>query len=376
MGPSETATTLQPVRAVYDGPGITTLVPALLGAADASWLPAPVAGATSVVVLVLDGLGWEALERHPELLPTIRALEGTAVTSVVPSTTAAALTSITTGLAPSEHGLLGFRMRAEGGILNVLSWHTEGKKHAPDPGLVQRHAPVRGRPVPVVTRSEVRATGFSEAHLRGGEFPGWRAVSTIVEHCRALALDGAPFVYAYYPGVDEVAHSYGLQSRYYRAELAFADRLVADVLDALPESSALVVTADHGQVDLVPEAWIELGDVSELVEECAGDARFRYLYALRGAAAELLAGAQAAHGSDAWVMSREQLEDEAWLGPKPSNAIRRRIGDVVLASTRDVGFVDPALPRETRLRSGHGSLTEAEMMVPLVAGRGRGRSTP
>ncbi len=182
-------------------------------------------------------------------------------------------------------------------------------------------------------------------------------------------------MYAYYPGVDEVAHSYGLHSRYYLAELAFADRLVADVLDALPESVALVVTADHGQVDLVPDSWIELGDVSELVEECAGDARFRYLYARRGAAAELLAAAQAAHGADAWVMSREQLEDEGWLGPKPSNAIRRRIGDVVLAASRDVAFVDPALPRESRLRSGHGSMTEAEMMVPLVAGRGRGRST-
>src|SRR5262245_1766277 len=373
MGPSQTGTTLHPVRAAYEGPSITTLVPALLGAADASWLPASVSGASSVVVLVLDGLGWEALEQHPELLPTIRSLEGTAVTSVVPSTTAAALTSITTGLAPSEHGLLGFRMRAEGGILNVLSWQTEGKKHAPDPGLVQRHAPFRGRTVPVVTRSEFRSSGFSEAHLRGGEFHGWRAVSTIVEHCRALTTGGAPFVYAYYPGVDEVAHSYGLHSRYYLAELAFTDRLVSDVIDVLPESAALVVTADHGQVDLVPEAWIELGDVAELVDECAGDARFRYLYSRRGAAAELLDGAKAAHGADAWVMSREQLEDEGWLGPKPSNAIRRRIGDVVLAASRDVAFVDPALPRESRLRSGHGSMTEAEMMVPLVAARGRGR---
>lgn len=366
-------TAAEPVRAVYDGPGITSLLPALMGATDASWLPAPVRDANTTIVLVLDGLGWDAIERHPQLMPTLRSLDGGAVTSVVPSTTAAALTSITTGLAPSEHGLVGFRMRAEGNVLNVLAWQHEGtSKRAPDPGLMQRHAPFRGRPVPVVTRAEFRTTGFSEAHLRGAEFYGWRAVSTIVEHCRALAARGEPLVYAYYPGVDEVAHTYGIENSYYTSELAFADRLVGDLLDALPSHAAVLVTADHGQVDLPEDAWIELGpDVAPLVEACAGDARFRYLYARRGAADDLLVAAREAHGPDAWVMSREQLEDEGWLGPPPTSAIRRRLGDVVLAASRDIAFVDPALPREARLRSGHGSVTRAEMLVPVIAGRGR-----
>jgi hypothetical protein len=373
MASHETATAVQPVRAVYDGPGIASLMPALLGARDPSWLPAPLADASTVVVLVLDGLGWEALEQHPSLLPTIASLEGGPVTSVVPSTTAAALTSITTGLAPSEHGLVGFRMRIEGGVMNVLSWSGEGKSvHAPDPGLVQRHAPFRGRPIPVVTRSEFRATGFTEAHLRGASFHGWRAVSTIVERCRELTASGEPIVYAYYPGIDEVAHGFGITGGYYTGELAFADRLVSDVLDALPASAAVVVTADHGQVNLTDDSWIALDDgVAALVEECAGDARFRYLYARRGAASDLLAVAREVHGADAWVMSREQLEDEEWLGPRPSGAIRRRLGDVVLASSGPTAFVDPALPREARLRSGHGSMTRAEMLVPMVAGRGR-----
>ncbi len=371
--PPETATAVEPVRAVYDGPGIASLIPALLGSADDAWLPPPLADATTVVVLVLDGLGWQALERHPGELSTIRSLEGTAVTSVLPSTTAAALTSISTGLAPSEHGLVGFRMRIDGAVMNVLGWSAEGKsKHAPDPSLVQRHAPFRGRSVPVVTRAEFRASGFTEAHLRGAEFYGWRAVSTIVQQCRELAVRGEPLVYAYYPGVDEVAHGYGLESAFYTAELAFADRLVDDLLEALPSDTAVVVTADHGQVDLRPESWLTLGDdVAGLVEACAGDGRFRYLYARRGAADDLLAAARERHGDDAWVLSREQLEDEEWLGPRPGPTVHRRLGDVVLAASRDVAFVDPDLEREARLRSGHGSATAAEMLVPMVAGRGR-----
>ena len=47
-----------------------------------------------------------------------------------------------------------------------------------------------------------------------------------------------------------------------------------------------------------------------------------------------------------------------------------RIGDVVLAAREPVAFVDPALPNERKLRSGHGSLTPDEMYVPLLAARG------
>jgi hypothetical protein len=359
----------EPVVPSYRAPGLAALVPALLGAGDPSWLPPPVADAGSVVVLVVDGLGWDALEHHRGALPTLAALEGGRVTSVAPSTTAAALTSITTGLAPSEHGLVGFRMRVEGDVLNALSWQVNGRR-APDPTLVQRHAPFRGRDIPVVTKSEFHRTGFTEAHLRGGRFHGWRAVSSLVEHCRHLVAGGEPLVYAYYPGLDEVAHARGLHDGFYEAELLFVDRLVEMLQAALPAHVALVVTADHGQVHLDSDAWVALGDLAELVEQCAGDGRFRYLYARRGAADELLAAAREAHGRHAWVRSRDELVAAGWLGPPPAGPVRRRLGDVVLAASESVAFVDPSFPRETALRSGHGSLTPEEMWVPLVAGRG------
>ena len=123
---------LEPVLPIYDGPGLVSLVPALLGARDAPWLPAPVAGARSIVLLVIDGLGWDQISARGARLPALAGLEGTAITSVAPSTTAAALTSITTGVAPSQHGLIGYRIRVDGTVLNALSWRTEGRI-APDP---------------------------------------------------------------------------------------------------------------------------------------------------------------------------------------------------------------------------------------------------
>src|SRR5262249_4104623 len=120
-----------------------------------------------------------------------------------------------------------------------------------------------------------------------------------------------------------------------------------------------------------PDGWIGLGRLDPMVATYAGDARFRYLHARPGAAADLAAAASEFHGDDAWVFTRDQLIDEGWLGPAPTGSARRRGGDVVLAAGGRGAFADPTFPAETGLISAHGSLTAAEMLVPLVAGRGR-----
>lgn len=370
--PSAETDPAEPCRPRYDGADVCGVVPALLGARDAAWLPASAGEARAVVLLVVDGLGWDALVARRGRLPALEACDGGPVTSVAPSTTAAALTSITTGLAPSQHGLIGYRVRVDGHVLNALSWQSDARP-APDPGVVQRHAPFRGRPVAVVTKHEFRGSGFTEAHLRGGDFHGWRTVSSLVGECCRLVARGAPLVYAYYPGVDEVAHRYGLEDGFYDAEVRFADRLVGELVSSLPADVAVLVTADHGQVHLEADSWVELGaSLDPLVETCSGDGRFRYLHARRGAADDLAAAAREEHGSRAWVRTRDELLEAGWLGPPPPPAVLRRIGDVVLAARGDAAFVDPALPHETRLRSAHGSLTAAEMQVPLLGTRGTG----
>ena len=63
-------------------------------------------------------------------MPTLAAFEGGPITTVAPSTTATALTSITTGLTPGEHGLVGYRIDVGGEVLNVLRWATSGGRRA------------------------------------------------------------------------------------------------------------------------------------------------------------------------------------------------------------------------------------------------------
>jgi predicted AlkP superfamily pyrophosphatase or phosphodiesterase len=361
------------VRPDLDGASIAGLVPALLGVTDSSWLPQPAREAEAVVLLVLDGLGWNALREHAEEMPELSAMTGGSITTVVPSTTATALTSIATGLAPAQHGILGYRMLVGRDVLNVLRWSMPGGARTPDPFDVQRHTAFLGRGVPVVTKSEFRKTGFTEAHLRGGKFVGWHTTAALVEHCVDEIEAGAPLVYAYYPGVDSIAHEFGLHARVWRRELAAADAIVGELLDALPARAALLVTADHGQVHLERESWIAVPELEKMSTAMAGDGRFRYLYARKGAHRELLEAAREQVGSCAWVWSRAEVLDEELLGRDATGSVPGRIGDVVLAARDAVAFVDPALPNEATLRSGHGSLTPDEMLVPLVAAPGRAR---
>lgn len=355
------------VRPDYGGACVTNVVRALQGGAD--WIPEPARGARSVVLLVLDGLGSLEIERRHEHLPTLAAMKGRAITTVVPSTTPTALASFSTGLPPAEHGVVGYRIFVGKGVLNVIRWAMQGTT-PPDPNDFQPRVAFGGQALPVVTRAQFRDTKFTQILYRGAEFNGYFTTSGLVERCRALVESKERFVYAYYDGPDLVAHMHGLRDAFFAREVEYCDRLVSDLLDVLPGDVALVVSADHGHVHF--DDRIDLGPLNELCVAQSGESRFRYLHAKKGAAADVMQAATELCSRYSWCFTRDRLVDEGWLGPKPpSPDVRRRIGDVILAAREPIGFVDPDNPGESNLLSGHGSLTPDEMLVPLLASRGR-----
>ncbi|HZT65769.1 MAG TPA: alkaline phosphatase family protein [Acidimicrobiales bacterium] len=361
---------LSPQLPDYGGACISGLAPGLsrpVGSRPA-WLPSAAAGADRIVLFVLDGLGWLQLQDRAELCPALAALDGGPATSVAPTTTAAALTSITTGAVPADHGLLGYRMAVGGEVLNILRWTTSSgdARDSLPPEEVQPLAAFGGRRVPVVTRAEFAGSGFSRAHLAGTAMVGWRSAADIPDLINDLLGRGHPLVYAYYDGIDHSAHEEGLGPRYEK-ELRTADELVERIVAVLPSDTALVVTADHGQVD-VGSANVELPRSAErLVEFRSGEGRFRWLHARPGRREELLRAATDAHGHQAWVVSREEVDAARWFGERLPEALGRRVGDVALVARDPVGFVDPTFPAEARMVCRHGSLTPEELLVPLLA---------
>jgi Type I phosphodiesterase / nucleotide pyrophosphatase len=362
-----------PLLPDYAGPCVSNVVPTLIDGPDEwpAWFPAGVAEADQVLLVVLDGLGWEQLIERPALAPTLSSMEGGPILTVAPSTTSTAMTSITTGLTPGVHGVVGYRIGIEGRVLNVLRWSLDGRDaraSMPAEKFLGISAFGGQRP-PAITRADFRTSGFTAAHLDSVRFHGYRVTSTLVTEARRLLRAGEPFVYAYYEGIDKVAHEYGL-AEHFDAELAYVDRLIGDLVDTLPAGAAMVVISDHGQIHTGDNIVEVHRDVLDQVSYQSGEGRFRWLHARPGRIEPLAAAAAEHHGHQAWVVTRDQIIDQGWLGPEVTDRARARLGDVALVAQGTLAFFDPDDSGPFELVSRHGSLTPPEMRVPLLAAYG------
>ena len=370
--PVADASPADPLLPDYDGACVTNVMPTLLEPPESmpSWFPAGVVDADQVLFLVLDGLGWQQLQERRAIAPMLCSMQGSAISTVAPSTTSTAMTSITTGLTPGEHGVIGYRVGIDGQVLNVLRWSVAGRdsRAAIPPDKLQTTAAFLGHRPAVITRADFRTSGFTGAHLDGVRFTGYRVTSSLIVEADRLLRSGESFVYAYYEGIDKVAHEYGLEE-HYDAELRDVDRLVSELAGVLPPGAVLVVTSDHGQLH-VGDNIVKLDrEVLDQVSFQSGEGRFRWLHGRPGRAQALLDAATAHHGDDAWVLSRDQMIAEGWFGPVVTDAARSRLGDVALVAKGTVSFFDPDDGGPFELISRHGSLTPAEMLVPLLAHR-------
>jgi hypothetical protein len=365
-----------PLLPDYQGANLAGVVPALLASPESrpEWLPEPARRAGQLVLLVADGLGWLQWEARRHLTPHLAGLRGGPITSVVPSTTATALTSLTVGVPPAEHGVVGYRIVVDGPtgreVMNVLRWKTVSgdARGFVRPQAVQPLPPFRGRPVPVVSKSEFAGTGFTEAHQRDVPIAGWALASSLAVEVGMLLQAGEPLVYAYYEGLDKIAHIRGF-GPHYDAELVALDRIVGDLLAVLPAGAALAVTADHGQVEVGPRAAALDDRVLKEAAMVSGEARFRWLHTEPGADIGRLADvARSVYGDQAWVVTVDEMERDRWFGGALRPEVRARLGEVAVIPFEPVAFLDPADGGEVRLVCRHGSLTADEMLVPLLTG--------
>ncbi|MFR9729560.1 alkaline phosphatase family protein [Saccharopolyspora sp. MS10] len=342
----------------------------------------------AVAVLLLDGLGWSLLHEHADDAPFLASLAtGAPLRAGFPTTTATSLTSLGTGLDSGAHGIVGYSFADPAvGVLHPLAWavrEAPGRNRnvldefppelaQPEPTALERAAEAGVR-VRTVVPAEFRGTGLTRAALRGGEFRGVRTLGELgAEVLDALTGEGPALCYGYHGHLDQLGHVHGPGSPSWRIQLAQIDRLVETLANRLPAGAALLVTADHGMVGVDPAEALDVDttpELSEGVRMLAGEARARHVYVDRGAREDVLAAWSAAVGERGLVRTGEQAAADGWFGPVVTDRARRRIGDV-LAVMRDSAIIrGTAEPAESALRGQHGSLTEAEQLVPLLVAR-------
>jgi hypothetical protein len=364
-------------------PGVLSAL-GLPGVADPLGLAAgPLAGVRRVAVLLVDGLGQYQLPMAAPYAPALtdvatgRLGAARVITSGFPSTTPVSLVSVGTGVPPGAHGVVGFNVRVPGTdrVLSHIQWWDDPPPAVwqPVPTLFDRAA-AAGVPATVVSRQEFAGSGLTVASYgRSAGYRGAADVDALATGMLTALVEAGGLVYGYHPDLDKTGHVSGLTSPAWAAAARDVDRLVARLVDGLPADAALVVTADHGQLDVPDDLRFDVDTDSRLragIEVLAGEPRVRYLHTVAGARDDVLAAWRAVLGDAAWVGTREEAVAAGWFGPVPGEHLAR-IGDVVVicadryvvvASRTEPAFV-------AKMVAFHGAYTPAEMEIPLLVVR-------
>ena len=337
--------------------------------------PLQLPAAERVCLLLVDGLGWELLSAHPAAAPFLSELAMTAapLTAGFPATTATSLGTLGTGRPPGQHGLLGYQVAIPGSgkLLNALRWDASVDPVSWQPGTtIFERAAAAGVAAFRAAPGAFRKSGLSAAAMRGAEFLAADTLGALVSRSAAALAGASPaLALVYYGDLDATGHVLGCTSDAWQYQLAHVDRLAEQLAAAVPHGTALYITADHGMTDVPQADRIDVDAMSDLRDGVAllgGEPRARHLYCRPGAAGDVLRTWAEVLGDRAWVASKEQAIADGWFGPV-DDAFSARIGDVLVAPSGTAAVVaTKAEPRESALAGMHGSLTQADQLVPLL----------
>ncbi len=374
----------------YDGGGLVNLMSSITTALGGTSPYAPLAalppdtlsGVRHLVLLVVDGLGHEFLHARTGALR--QHLQGR-LTSVFPSTTASAIPTFLTGLAPQQHGLTGWNMyfREIGAIAAPLPFRLRADHHGlrevgVSPKALFGLTPLYDR-VPVtchvVSPQTIVHSEFNTALSGRAQRHGYHMLEEMVAQIVCLLASDEPhsYIHAYWPQIDTLAHEYGIDSEAVAEAFETLDQAFAKLVEiAQRHDSVIVVTADHGFIDSPPEDTIDLDDHPQLRETLllplCGEPRAAYAYVHAGRENAFEDYLQSQLGDRIHVFRSDEVIRQGWLGPGKAHAsLRDRLGDYVLIP-RGRGILRDWLKGEKRYShvGVHGGLSTSEMLVPLV----------
>jgi hypothetical protein len=336
----------------------------------------PIPPSSHVLVLLVDGLGDIQLQDFGSGLFLNRSMSSFPIRTQFPSTTPVALGSLGTGESPGQHGFVGasFFLPEEESLLSPLRWGS-----TPHPMSMTPSAPLfewaaaQGIDVASIAREEYRNSGLTQSVLRGGVYVG----AANLEEMERMALDrinqASPpaLTYLYWPDLDRAGHVHGPGSPQWLSELDLIDSFISRLADAISKNArfgiSLIITSDHGMVNCPVERRIHIEshtDLSTDVRFVAGDPRARHIYTRPGAARDTATRWQEVLGEDFTVVCRDDLIREG-LFPNFDSDFNERLGDFMAIARSDAMLSSNVDSRTSSLLGQHGSLSEAEMVIPL-----------
>lgn len=335
-------------------------------------------GCDTIVLLVIDGLGDRWFQQQGSVLAANRLGR---LTSVFPSTTAAAIGCFITGQPPSRHGLTGWHVHlGDMGVCAVLPLQ---HRAAPTTAAERDRLLEQVRQPPLadalthevihLSPADIARSPFNRAH--GGKarilpYQNRNDLFSTLSHLLRRPTSQRRFIYAYYPQLDHLAHHHGINSEACRKEWQALEAALA----ALPKSAAqrLLVTADHGFADLSEDGtlWLDAFPAvrRELAAPLSGEWRATWCHVRPGRHHAFEVAMRRDMGHAIRLYRSRDVIKAGWLGPAPYHPqLRQRTGDYLLLATGQWALRD-RLPGEHPYRhlGVHGGLSEEELYVPLL----------
>lgn len=328
----------------------------------------------SVIVLMVDGLGSFNLEQaggHARFL-NAQSLEKAAC--FFPATTSTSLSSLLTGSKPWETGFVGYLVldRDTKTSMNLLTgWSSFEQGEAFQTlSTVAELAEQNEVEFHVVSLPSYELSGLTGATTRGARFYGISDLAERFAKAKTLVANGAPkLVYLYVPELDQIAHAFGSKSLRWLNELEYIDSTIRKLSEALPKKTGLIVTADHGVIDIAPENHIYL---NEFMDEShfdfvGGDTRGLFLYFKENSnKSESIASIEVQYSDVAWTLTPEDLITAGYWQDTPR--LRRFAPDAILLARKSVALFHKSFARKKSLGNigHHGSITPEELSIPII----------
>lgn len=348
-----------------------------------------------VILLLVDGLGLNLFKRFWNNEPWSRwiaAGELAPLTSVVPSTTAAALTTLWSGCTPAEHGVIGFDLwLKEFGMVGNMIFHSPSAFNG-ETGSLKRAGfqPETFLPVPTLgthlknqgvrvfsfQHNSIARSGLSSMLLPDVETLGYRTLTDLWVTLNSVqeSLDGErSYTYVYFGDLDELSHRYGPEDERVLLEFSAFTHLLERFIEKMSQrrrgDTLFLMLADHGQIYTPRIGKYELRNHPELVRHFAiqptGEARLPYLFLRRGSENAVRDYLRQVWPGQFELLTGEQVLRAGLLGREPVYArTYDRLGDWVVIPQGNAYWWFPE--RENVLLGRHGGLSQAEMAVPLL----------
>lgn len=325
----------------------------------------------SALVVLIDGLGYLNLKEnagHARFLNKLLLGSGDrAIRCGFPSTTAVSLSSVGTGLTAGSHGILGYQVLGKDGrVRNMLNgWATdENPRDWQSNETVAERALAAGLQFAMVASSEYRGSGFTNVIMGDVPFIPVDDLSARASAAHKFASQAHSLGYLYFAELDQAAHRFGVDSPQWLAVLEAIDQ----ALTQLSGDYGILITADHGIMDVPAEQHIYLDEIpgfTEAVQLAVGDPRALFCYGdLEGAKTAL-----SVTGASPYLATFEELKSLGWIS---DSRTRDQVPDFVLIASGAEVFYDrrTAKPQSLKMVGQHGGVSDRETRVPLIRAGG------